>query len=455
MADIHDGERGIGAGTVADQVERGTANRGTDERGTLDTLIILPPPLTLTVIDEGIVDEAFRRGASVDDALGVLIMRAARPFVFRPTLTAVMNPRRLALGDRTLLDTRDLAEIQVRAVADEVLKLRPLVEERLAAYVDLAKKEFAALRSRVVKARFAPRRDPPNEDPYLTAEDKYVAMRAVYYRAGWKCAKRDIFDQIVETTFFSNPVTGGTHPKLHDLLAAVEEDVRNRRGAAGQFDTVSSSVDGFYPRVIAGTRDISNHGCGLAIDIDPILNPQLKSRRTLKAFELATKASIARALYPANSVDEVHQRYARLQAISNSLRDWLDEWLPKWDQLQDDLAKARADPKGKRKVGSLEKELWANPNLAALQDLIKEHTGPTVRMWRLTGILTIPEAVIEAFVRIGRPNARWGGEYGGFKDIMHLELLLGPTPVKGFDDLVRGGLPRQPSCAPYQRERAF
>jgi len=308
----------------------------------------------------------------------------------------------------------------------------------------MAKKEFAALKNPVVKKRFEPRREKEFFDPYPTAEDKYVAMRSAYYRPAWRCVGRDLMDKISDTSFFGIPVIGGTHPDLKTLLGAVEKELKDKPQATKEFGITSFSIDGFLPRFIAGTSDLSNHGCGLAIDVDAALNPQLKSKKTRQAFQLATGTDIAALLYDRPASVKVEVIYQRLKTMSDKLMAWLDANLPAYEQLQD-LAKAHADPKGIQDVDKLEKKLQADRNLVAVDALVTEHGLRSVQAWRRRGIVTIPEAIVETFLRLGGPKARWGGDYKSFKDIMHLELLAPPRP-KTFEDLVRERPPPPPNC---------
>jgi hypothetical protein len=450
-------------GTGSGDAGRRTPPRGDWSRRPASSL---PPrgrsKVALDAGDQAIVDEVFRRGGSVGDAMGVLYMRAlnrASPGAGLPSPGRRETGRRFTLEDRGLLDREPWEPSKPEEpLVEKIEALRPLVSARLNLYLGLVRREFEGLPQHVAPS-FKPLTKPPHVDPFKTDEEKYRAMRSAYYRAGWTCIKRDILDLIVPTKFFGAPVIGGTHRELNAVLAAVEQDVRKTSpGLAGQPNAAGFVIGGFVPRFQAGSEELSNHAFGLAIDIDPTWNPQLKSPAARKAFARATGDDIGRALYAASSMDAVRQIYARVKLMSDRLKKWLDEWLPKYEQLQKDRTAARKDPNGKQRVFAIDTELKANLDLAALVALIDEYTLPTVQSWQIYGIGTIPPEIIEAFETLGRKNgARWGGRYEESKDVMHLELLYlagkqSPDapgrrkPVTGFEDLVRGDAPMAPDC---------
>jgi hypothetical protein len=425
--------------------------------------------------DQAIVDEVFRRGGSVGDAMGVFYARnlialkrtdlGVPPLgtTAVPPLSPAANPSRgttrprFTLEDRLSSDERDLSDTQQRRT-DQVEALRPLIEARLKAYEASVKIEFNSLRSDV-RRNFQPIKVAPYIDPDTTADEKYRRMRGAYYRAGWTCMKRDVFDKIVPTTFFGTTIGGGAHSELSELLRQVEQAVRaSNPGVADQLKAGGFDIGGFVPRFQAGSNQLSNHSWGLAIDSDATWNPQLKSPKARAAFKQATGDDIARAAYPASSADAVDKTYDRIAKMSKHLMEWLNKWMPKYDQLQEDRRNARAK-KDDQKLAAL-REAAAKPELAALQTLIDEYKIKTVQSWRAYGIVTIPKDIVKAFLRLGKKNgARWGGQYEDTKDIMHLELQwLGPgslsrpggpgrrKAVSGFDDLVRGETPREPRC---------
>jgi hypothetical protein len=457
--------RGIEDDAIAD-ADRGIqpANRysGFTEGGRLDAR------------DQAIVDEAFLRGASVQDAMGVLFVRALSKtdnglpasgyelitgMRWRGGATEGTTPRRFTLEDRTLLDERELTYSQQRRV-DEVEKARPVVVARYDAYLAFVQSEFDML-TPFVRSSFSPILSGPYVDQSVRAEDKYRAMRGAYYRAGWIFIKRDILDDIAPASFFGVTVIGGAHRELRELLALVEKEIlKAKPGVGNRFAAAGFVISGFVPRFQRNSDQLSNHAYGLAIDIDSTWNPQLKSPVTRKAFERATRERVDVRLYLASSVDAIHHTYQRIAAMSDRLKKWLKIWMPKYEHLEADRNKYKSDPREKQKLAALDRELIDNPDLSALNSLIAEYTKPTVQAWQAYGIVTIPVEIIDLFVSLGRKNgARWGGEYEDTKDIMHLELLhltshkrLAPPPgpvrrraVNGLEDLIRSGAYEAPN----------
>lgn len=441
---------------------RGVPSRGIEDRGVTDEDRGIAPsdrdagvhqPLRLTARDQAIVDEAFCRGASVGDAMGVLSVRALSATVEGvPPAYALASGRspRFTLEDRLFSEERQLSDTQQRRL-DEVESIRTQVVARHDAYVALAKREFDTL-SPLVQPWFTPLRTAEQIDPYATAEDKYRAMRGAYYRAGWTSIWRDVLTELHQVTFLGTPVQGGVHRELADLLALVEEAFRKAEPDGPERRAAGFIIGGFNPRFQAGSDQLSNHAFGLAIDIDHEWNPQLKSAAAIKAFQRATGERVDVPFRNFSSVDAIRRAYEHVARISRKLQDWLAKYLPMYEQLQADRARYKGDPKGKAKLATLDQELKANPDLAALDTLVVEYTMKTVQAWLAYGIVTIPLRVIELFVSLGKKHgARWGGEYEKTKDVMHLELLelVSPTslgrrgqsgrrrPVKGLEDLYR------------------
>ncbi len=457
---------------------RKVLNRGIDGGRIYDAdrSIQLPNPpefqkvIVLAPQDRAVVDEAFLRGASAEEAMGILIVRCLSGWetgVPAPLIELKPRPsskpklgrarRRFTIEDLFSLDDKGLNEIQQRRL-DETADLRPLVVERYNAYVAHAKQEFNTLKFAAVRDMFKPIRGGNCPDPssIATPEDKYRVMRGAYYRAGYTHIKEDVLPYIQPTVFFGVDVIGGVHETLKELLAEIEKEINNKKtksDTAGKLTDREAGfrIGGFVPRLQCGSDQVSFHAVGLAIDIDSIWNPQISTARAVAAFQRATGENMKTFFQPQSRANSVNLIYIRIRKISQKLKVWLEEWLPKLEQLQADLLKLGSNPKEKEKVVAINKELNQNPDLVALQHLIDEYKKETIAHWRYYGIMTIPEEVVEAFLRLGRSkNARWGGEYGSSKDLMHLELVgfsslskgKGPQPrqrhaVNGFDDLYR------------------
>ena len=218
--------------------------------------------------------------------------------------------------------------------------LGPLVAEAHASFVARVDDEFLTLEPAVMVA-FTPLRG----EAFAAAREKYRAMRAVYYRDGWRCPAEAIFAHIVPATFFGRPISGGVHRTLLPLLGKVEKHVRaTNPEAARQMATETYSLGGFVPRSIAGQDDLSNHAFGLALDIDPTWNPMVKGPRAVAALERATETRFGDWLFAASSVDALAQAYKRVAAASERLKAWLRRMLPLYDaerEMRADLAKAK------------------------------------------------------------------------------------------------------------------
>lgn len=441
---------------------RGVSSRGIAQDVITDEARALAPanrdaavnrPQRLTARDQSIVDEAFRRGASVGDAMGVLFVRALSATIEGVPASHALtsgSSRRFTLEERLFSEEPQLSETQQRRL-DEVEDVRLQVVARHDAYVALAKQEFAAL-SHLVQLGFTPQRTGQYIDPYATAEDKYRAMRGAYYRAGWTSICRDVLSLIDPATLFGTAVIGGVHRELGAILTQVEDAVRKAEPGGLKRNEAGFIIGGFNPRFQAGSEQLSNHAFGLAIDVDYEWNPQVKSKTAIQAFQRATGERVDVLFRNVSSVDALRRAYERVVRISRKLQDWLAKFMPMYQQLQADRAKYKGDANAKAKLAALDQELQANPDLAALHTLVVEYSMKTVQAWQAYGIVTIPLRVIELFLSLGKKHgARWGGEYERTKDVMHLELLelaspasLGRRgqagrrrPVKGLEDLYR------------------
>jgi hypothetical protein len=400
--------------------------------GGVPQAVVSAPPV-LEPRDRAVVDEALLRGASVADVIGILSARALAdtgiPVPRVPLSLPTGRPpssRRFDLEDLYFSMPRDLTDVQQRRI-DQVEDKRGLVLARQGAYVEFVRKEFNSLVP-FVRKQFEPILIPPYVDPYATAEEKYRGMRGAYYRAGWPFIKRDVLDLIAPATFYDSPILTGVHKELALVLKSVELEIKkgkpdlDRWLRAGKF-----SIGGFVPRLIAGSNELSQHAYGLAIDIDATWNPQvkkgLKSADAMSAFQRATgeKLDVGFSDKASNYVQKI---YDRMADISNKLIAWLKKFMSRYEQLHEEMAKVKNDPKQKKKYEELQKELTRDPDLSALDTLIRIYSKETVLTWLAYGILSIPRDVTEAFLRLGHENAaRWGGEYEGSKDNMHLELL--------------------------------
>ncbi len=463
MAGIEDNQRLIGSDSRA--IDGGLVTNTMRAIAPADRFSGFQQVRNLDVSEKAVVDEAFLRGASVEDAMGILFARALSktdagdPSARYRSVTGMRGGGGLLAGGQEWfpeysqsIESPVLDDMYPRQVS-EIENLRPSVVSRYDAYAALAKAEYDKLK--FAQPSFTPIRSGNCPDSYATPEEKYRVMRGAYYRAGYTSIKSDILDHISPTTFFGIPVKGGTHEELSRLLANVEQSVlKINPGVGNRMAAAGFVIGGFVPRFQCGSDQLSNHAFGLAIDIDGTWNPQLKkskkNKNVIEALKRATGERVDQLFQDSSSIDAIRRIYARVEAASKKLQLWLNQFMPKLEQFESERSKLKGDKKAKEKVAAMDGKMKSDPDLAALSTLISEFTKPTIEAWRAYGIITIPKEVVEQFVELGRPNwARWGGEYEDTKDIMHLELLQlaspdspgrpgGPgrrRPVKGLDDL--------------------
>ncbi|GGO83289.1 hypothetical protein [Nonomuraea cavernae] len=403
----------------------------------------------LSDVEHRVTEEAFRRGATVDEIVALLVSRRVVP-----TGAAGQLGGGVPVGDA---DARTVAVLPARDPGAPLPDPRPGVEAAYATLLAETDAEFATLPD-LARRGFRPLKD----EPFGSDLEKYRFMRAVYHREGWRCPHTAIFAHIVPATFFGRPVAGGVHSTMLPLLARVEAFVRRLNPAAArQMSGETFSVGGFVPRHVAGSDELSNHAFGLALDIDPDWNPMLKGNVVLVAFRRATGVDFGQWLYAASSVDALAEVYKRVAAASERLKVWLRRLLPAYHDeeimradLDRALKKASTRAAARAKLKELDEQVSGDPDRAALKVLVDAYGITRVRGWADHGVITIPAAVVHAWEG-AHPLCRWGGNYQHSKDMMHLEVLARSAlsrartaRVRDLADLARGEPPARPACAP-------
>jgi hypothetical protein len=106
-------------------------------------------------------------------------------------------------------------------------------------------------------------RDRANEEIRLERKDNNHAFQGILYGG---LERRDIEDQLTRLDFLGARVT--VHRDMADALMRVDAAIREWDGGKAFIDSIAS-IGGYNWRDIAGTRRMSYHSWGLAVDIQP------------------------------------------------------------------------------------------------------------------------------------------------------------------------------------------
>jgi uncharacterized protein (DUF4415 family) len=378
----------------------------------------------LSAREVDVVHEALSRGATVGQTVALLIRRGPDD-AMPPAPVPEPAPAEGALARERraeLAGARWSSSVLEGAVGEQEMLFAQAVEAEYDGLNAEAKPSFAVAKG----------------EPFASPAEKYRVLRAVYYRAGWTSARTHIFEHIVRADLLGVRIVGGVHDVMLPVLERMERDLPEATKAG--FAAGTLGVGGFVPRFIAGTDTLSNHAFGLALDIDPTWNPHVKGAGDVAAFRRATGADLGDLLFRGSESSQETRR--RMAEVSELLKPWLATWLPVYQQYGDAADRARKArtqierDTARREVAEMERDMNDNPasaDLRALHTMVRNHTLATVRAWAVHGITTIDPDVIEAFREAGSDyQARWGAEYKGSKDMMHLELLAPVTlPAAG------------------------
>lgn len=237
----------------------------------------------------------------------------------------------------------------------------------------------------------------------------YRMMRAAYYCAGYRDPAPAIFQHIQPYTLLGRVVSGGLHQDFIDKVQMIGRLLESwNTGMAKDVGDGIHGIGGFVPRFQAGTKVLSNHAFGLAIDLDPVVNPDINNKEEIAAIEEITGYNLGKDLEDfipgVTPLDRVLQIHARLNDASKKLKVWLKETGKACEARDSSSPETAKQDNDERLMGVL----------------VKRRNAATLDAWERLGIQTIPVAFAAAMAQLG---FRWGGEYTRKKDVMHFELL--------------------------------
>ena len=280
---------------------------------------------------------------------------------------------------------------------------------------------------------------------YPSAQAKYRAFWVKMYRLGYNRPFETIFGAIHEGRFLGQDIDGGIHDTFAAVLAAVEQNLDSGApGTAAKIGRGLSSVLGVQMRMIDGSPNLSNHAFGLAVDLDPRYNPNVKLDFVNVVREITGTdfgRSFAAASLPNDA--EVTQAYAIESKASDLFKAWLTKWIPPYEENKAQQAAIAAAAKGNTPAPAFpapaDDPATRQRNFALIDRLLRlrETTMQSLKGWATHGIITIPLQVAVAFAKAG---ANWGSQYPDRKDTMHFEIFASKAlppdvPPRRLDDL--------------------
>jgi hypothetical protein len=350
--------------------------------------------------------EALRRGASGFELTRLMIAWHQRAVKIRSNL----SPPRPSLRPR-LLDT----PLEFDTSAYDFDALSDVIADCVKAYEDAVQVELESL-GEDVQLSFSFGFEPPRKASHdeIAAErtiyerSYYRTLRAAYYCAGYRDPAETIFRQIHPHKILGRPVAGGLHQLFIDKIQGIDALLESwGTGLAAETGAAIRSIGGFVPRYQAGTKVLSNHAFGLAIDLDPVVNPDINNREEIAAIKEITGYDLGKELVEfepgITPLDRVAQIHARMQDASDKLKSWLN-----------------ANVQSKARSASTEEGAADEKAEKLMGTLLKHRKAADINAWQRRGIQTIPVTFAAAMARLG---FRWGAQYEKKKDVMHFELV--------------------------------
>lgn len=377
--------------------------------------------LPLDDAETKLVDDELAAGAGIVEATGLIAERRGVKLEFR------------TLIDEIVEQPEPEAELAHRAPSElAALPLALAVRERRDALNTKIESEFESFDDHVQVAFGS--MAALNE--VKTAVESYGFIRARLWEAGRRNAStifREIRAPDQGAKLLGRPIQHGAHRLLVERLDGLTEP----QGSAFSI----TDVKGFQPRRIAGKDSLSNHVLGLAIDIDAVWNPHVKSRGAIEIVLRHTRVNFGEPIFEAGA--SVEKVYATLQDASNRLRDWLRVALPTYKRLGAAVAdatakkqaaelavrKARTESEKRAAARTLEQseadlrnaqaQLSESMDAFEVGELAKEWGLKVLEEWETRGLFTVP---LELARRLKERGFDWGAEWDTHKDVMHFEL---------------------------------
>ncbi len=238
-------------------------------------------------------------------------------------------------------------------------------------------------------------------------------------------------------TFLGVRISSGIHQELAARLNLAEDHLRTRFPDLGDAEiTQTIGLDTISGRRVPGTAvsgsTISNHGYGLAIDVNYRANPFVGRSETVdEIMNRATQFILGREFHISQeqegTSEDVRARYAEASAaLSTYFRYYVDQDFA-------GLAAAMRREMSRELPEAADWSLGGSPYTSETIDMMEriatDYNNPALRADFATnsgpnrdpvdGFIDLSAALVEAFV--DHAGLTWGGQYRTGKDIMHFD----------------------------------
>jgi hypothetical protein len=378
------------------------------------------------------------------------------------------------------LDPFDLSEGLQTLVAHERQRYERMITNEFDGLPEFVRNTFADPYGPNAAQRSAPK--PGSAEWLANNRAYYLQMRPRYYVAGYNDPAGTIFAQIDKAWLLGKEVSCGLHAKFAAKLGLLRGVLESwKPGLAGKVTAQITSVGGFVPRPVAGSRTLSNHALGLAIDVDYLSNPHIKHPQVIAlfnalvadtGFKFGDPALAGEDLSGISRVDQIAEIHRRSTEASRKIQAWVARHLPRYVALKKTIEDAQQgqkqqletekkvlrDRKGKidttgmvstTQYLDLERKAQAEldydtdmRSMKVIEDYQFEDIADRktryrefqrqMSEWALYGIQSFPLELAAGLASLG---LRWGEEYQHHKDAMHFEFEGGvPPDVPGGRD---------------------
>ena len=230
----------------------------------------------------------------------------------------------------------------------------------------------------------------------------YLAIRPLYVGAGIANPAKWLDETVAnnEVKFFGHKTPG--HPDLQPPLTAAQEKLKSAPAI--------NSFWSFVPRTIRGSKKISNHALGRAVDINPSTNPRIIGADMIRVIKAVTGIDLGKT-QEENAMRQASEVF-KAKFDDTFIATQLDEIKSLRQQQTELRAQKATDARAIKKLAG---------QIKAREKLVGDLRGLAKK-----GFLDLPHDFIEALKSSG---LQWGGDYKSSKDYMHFEL--GPMSGNG------------------------
>ncbi|HWZ78822.1 MAG TPA: M15 family metallopeptidase [Candidatus Sulfotelmatobacter sp.] len=295
-----------------------------------DKLVVDPTLLNSQTLFRSTIHEALERGAGSVE-LGILRQKY---LWMRHTERSEVAPAAEAFDD------------------PEDLWAELVIDEERTRFDSIIKQEMKQISDGTAKGKL----DPKDAGPVSDSTDYQYNIRPFYYAHGYS-HPADFLSQQVEFMMFGKPkLKTWMHKDLAAILARTPAVLDGwNAGLADKTAKDVGSANGLQIRVVKGSKNLSNHSFGLAVDLNALANPHVVGPDVIAVFnsvvkeagvtfdfgkpvlgphamEVAASASSVGA-HKTYTADDIMEMQNRAIPASDAIKVWLQANLPRYRQI--------------------------------------------------------------------------------------------------------------------------